>query len=133
MNSTKTTKEKKKKAGVIVILITAPSVEEARKIAHALVGEHLVACVNIVSPIQSVFYWKGQVCDEQEALLIVKSRMALFEKISKRVRSLHSYSVPEVIALPIVQGSKEYLRWIVEVTRSTKLRGEGKAKKDRRI
>ena len=100
----------------IVILITAPSVEEGQKIAHTLVGEHLMACVNIVSSVHSVFYWQEKVCDEKEVLLIGKTRASLFEKTSQRVKDLHSYAVPEIIALPIIKGSKDYLRWIGEVT-----------------
>jgi periplasmic divalent cation tolerance protein len=109
----------------IVILITAPSVEEARKIAHHLVAEHLAACVNIVSSVQSIFYWQEKVCDEKEVLLICKSCGSLFEKISRRVKDLHTYTVPEIIALPIVQGSKDYLRWIDETT-AKRLKGKVK-------
>jgi len=100
----------------VVILITAPSTEEAQKIAHSLVGEHLVACANIVSQIQSIFYWQGKVCDEKEVLIICKSRASLFGEISRRVKQLHSYTVPEIIALPIIRGSEDYIRWINEVT-----------------
>jgi len=108
--------KKRAKSTEIVILITAPSVEEGQKIAHTLVGEHLIACVNIVSSIQSIFYWQGKVCDEKEVLLIGKTRASLFEKVSQRVKGLHSYTVPEVIALPMIKGSKDYLRWICETT-----------------
>ena len=100
----------------VVILITAPSTEEAQKIAHSLVAEHLVACANIVSQIQSIFYWQGKVCDEKEVLIICKSRASLFGEISRRVKQLHSYTVPEIIALPIIRGSEDYLRWINEMT-----------------
>ena len=117
MNREKTKEDKNKpKSGEIVILITAPSTEEAQKIAHSLVSEHLVACANIVSQIQSIFYWQGKVCDEKEILVICKSRAPLFEEISRRVKELHSYTVPEIIALPIIRGSEDYLRWIHEVT-----------------
>ncbi|MGH7273016.1 MAG: divalent-cation tolerance protein CutA [Nitrospiria bacterium] len=111
-------KENKKVPGFseVVILITAPSTEEAQKIAHSLVGEHLVACANLVSPVQSIFYWQEKVCDVKEVLVICKSRVALFEEILKRVKELHSYTVPEIIALPIIKGSEDYLRWINEVT-----------------
>jgi periplasmic divalent cation tolerance protein len=115
--------KKKTEAREIVIFITASSVEEGQKIAYHLVAEHLVACVNIVSSIQSVFYWQEKVCDEQEVLLICKSRGPLFQKISRRVKELHTYTVPEIIALPIVQGSKDYLRWIDEVTRVRRREG----------
>jgi periplasmic divalent cation tolerance protein len=116
----KTAKQVKKnqKSNEVVILITAPSMDEAQKIAHSLVNEHLAACVNIVSQIQSIFYWQGKVCDEKEVLLVCKSRAPLFTKISERVKALHSYTVPEIIALPIVKGSEDYLHWMQEMTRS---------------
>jgi periplasmic divalent cation tolerance protein len=114
----KTTTRNKRKPVPVVIMITAPSVDEAQKIANALVGEHLVACVNIVSSIQSIFFWQEKVCDEKEALLICKTDASLFEKITKRVKDLHSYTVPEVIAIPIITGSSEYLRWVQETTLS---------------
>ncbi len=100
----------------IVILITAGSREEAAKIAKALVEEHLAACVNIVPEVDSFFFWEGKTQDAREALLICKSRQSLIEKVINRVKSLHSYSVPEIIALPIIAGSHEYLNWIKEST-----------------
>ena len=96
----------------IIVLVTASSEEEARKIATALVDEHLAACVNIAPSIRSFFFWEGKTQDAQESLLICKSRKSLFEKIIKRVKEMHSYSVPEIIALPIVAGSAEYLDWM---------------------
>lgn len=107
---------KSPKSGEVVILITAPSTEEAQKIAHSLVAEHLVACANIISQVQSIFFWQGKVRDEREVLVICKSRAPLFGKISRRVKELHSYTVPEIIALPIIKGSTDYLHWIHEVT-----------------
>lgn len=112
----KRTHAKKAESAEIVIFITVPSVEEGQKIAHALVGEHLAACVNIVTSIQSIYYWQEKVCDEKEVLLIGKTRASLFEKVSQRVKELHSYTVPEIIALPIIKGSRDYLHWIGEVT-----------------
>jgi periplasmic divalent cation tolerance protein len=86
------------------------------------VAEHLVACVNIVPSLQSIFYWQEKVCDEKEVLLICKSRSPLFEKISQRVKELHTYTVPEIIALPILKGSADYLRWLNEVTDKANVR-----------
>lgn len=101
----------------VVILITASSKREAQKIARTLVGERLAACVNLVSPVQSIYRWESKICDDREVLMFCKSRGALFGRIVRRVKALHSYSVPEVIALPIVKGSASYLRWIDQVTR----------------
>ncbi len=98
----------------VVVLITASSADEAAKIGSALVEEHLVACANIVVGIRSLFFWDGKTRDEQETLMICKSRSVLMDRIVVRVKQLHSYTVPEVIALPIVAGSKEYLDWVKE-------------------
>jgi periplasmic divalent cation tolerance protein len=101
----------------VIVLITASSGEEAERIARVLVGEHVAACVNIMPGMRSLFFWEGKTQDEKETLLICKSRLPLVEKLVQRVKSLHSYSVPEVIALPIVAGSGEYLEWVRENTK----------------
>jgi periplasmic divalent cation tolerance protein len=101
----------------IIVLITAGSEEEAAVLAKALVNEHLAACVNIVPAVSSFFFWEGKTRDAREALLICKSRLPLMRQIIDLVKSLHSYSVPEIIALPIVAGSSEYLDWVKESTR----------------
>ena len=96
----------------IVIFITAGSKEEAENIGGKLVEERLAACCNIVDNISSIFRWKRKICRENEVLLLVKSSSELFNDIVKRVKELHSYEVPEVIAFPIIYGSEEYLNWI---------------------
>ncbi len=101
----------------IIVLITAGSDQEAAKIAGALVQEHLAACVNVIAGVRSLFFWEGKTHDSAEALLICKSRGPLLEELIRRVKSLHSYTVPEIIALPIVAGSREYLDWVRESTR----------------
>jgi len=98
----------------IVVYVTAGSTEEGERLAQALVDERLAACVNRVSGVRSVYRWEGKLEQSEEELLIIKTRMELFGRLEKRVRELHSYSVPEVIALPIVQGSDGYLRWLEE-------------------
>lgn len=103
--------------GYLVVLITAPSSDVAKQIARALVEQKLVACVNVVPAVSSVYLWQGQLCDDQEALLIAKTRAALFaEKLVPAIKALHPYQVPEIIALPIVMGSEDYLTWIDQVT-----------------
>ena len=104
------------KQGFIVVFITTSSVDEGKKIGKSLVGEKLAACVNVVQQVQSLFQWEGRVCDEREALLIIKTKSALFNKIVERVKQLHSNDVPEIIALPIVNGSEDYLNWISKET-----------------
>ncbi len=102
----------------IVVLITASSDEEAARIAQAVVAEHLAACVNIISGVHSVFFWEAKTQNAQESLLICKSRQPLLQRLIDRVKSLHSYSIPEIIALPVVAGSQDYLAWISESTQS---------------
>ena len=101
----------------VVIYVTAKDLAEGQKIAHSLVEQKLVACVNIVKDVQSVFSWEGKIDSSSEVLLVMKSRKALMPRIIRAVKMIHSYQLPEIIALPIVGGSREYLNWI---TRSTK-------------
>jgi len=101
----------------IVVLVTCGSEEEALKIANTLVEDHLVACVNLVSPIRSIYRWEGKIWDENEWLLVIKTQKLRFEEVEEKVKSLHSYSVPEIICLPIVDGSSSYLNWIKENTK----------------
>jgi periplasmic divalent cation tolerance protein len=96
----------------ITVFITAPNEEEAAKIASSIVEEKLAACVNIINSIRSIYRWQGRVEDDSEVLMIAKTRGALFDSLKKRVIELHSYDIPEIIALPIVDGSEEYLNWI---------------------
>jgi periplasmic divalent cation tolerance protein len=98
----------------IVVLITASSKVEAGVIAQALVKEKLAACVNIISNIESLFWWEGKVDRAKEWLLVAKSTKKELPKVIKAVRKLHSYKVPEIIALPIVGGFNLYLNWIDE-------------------
>lgn len=101
----------------IVVLITAPSEEVAADIARTIVGERLAACANIVKGIRSIYRWEGAVQDDPEALMVVKTQASLFDALEKRVRELHPYTVPEIIAMPIVSGSKPYLDWITDSTK----------------
>lgn len=101
----------------IVVLVTVGSEAEATSIARALVGQGLVACVNIIPGIRSIFQWEGKVTEEHEFLLVAKSVSQAFEHVAAAVKALHSYKVPEVIALPIQHGLPEYLRWVRDVTK----------------
>ncbi len=96
----------------IVIYITTCSINEAKTIGRELVEEKLVACSNIISPIRSIYSWQGKICDDKEAMMILKTKKKLFKQIVKRVEKLHSYDVPEIIAMPIIEGSSKYLSWI---------------------
>lgn len=100
----------------IVVFVTCGSEEEAIKIANALVEDHLAACANLVSPIRSIYRWEGKIWDEKEWLLIIKTHEKRYVELEKRVKGLHSYAVPEIIGLPIVEGSSSYLHWLEEMT-----------------
>jgi periplasmic divalent cation tolerance protein len=96
----------------VVVFVTAPNAEVAATIAQAVVGEKLAACVSIVPGLRSIYRWQGKMCDEAEILCIVKTRQALFPALRDRVAALHPYEVPEIIALPIIDGSAPYLAWL---------------------
>ncbi len=96
----------------IVVLSTCESEEEAARIAHHLVEKHLAACVNIVPGARSIYRWKGEIEDARELLLVIKSRRDLLDAIKRELAGIHSYEVPEVLALPVVDGSPAYLNWL---------------------
>jgi len=102
----------------LLVLVTAGSQAEAEAIAGALVAERLAACVNVVPGITSIYRWQGEVQRDQEWLLLVKSRRDVLEDLVRRVRELHSYDLPETIALPLVGGSAPYLAWLVGEVRA---------------
>jgi periplasmic divalent cation tolerance protein len=101
----------------LVVLVTTPTPERAAEIARAVVEERLAACGNVVPGLRSIYRWEGQIQDEGEALLVLKTTRARFEALKERVRALHPYQVPEVIALPVQAGSAPYLAWIAAETR----------------
>jgi len=101
-----------KQTGAIVILVTASSEGEARKIAEQLLTRKKAACVNIVPRIHSSFWWQGKLDSAQESLLIIKTKASLLHEIIDLVKEIHSYEVPEIIALPIIGGNEDYLNWI---------------------
>lgn len=96
----------------IVVLSTASSAEEAEKIARRLVDERLAACVNVMPGVRSFYRWKGNVEDAAEWLLVIKSSRNRFEELRAELEKLHSYEVPEVIALQVIDGSRNYLQWM---------------------
>lgn len=100
-----------------IVLVTAGSQAEADAIARTLISERLAACVSI-TPINSIYTWKNEVCSENEWQLTIKTDLSLFEALETKIREIHSYEVPEIIALPILAGSEPYLQWIRKQVRS---------------
>jgi len=99
-----------------VVLVTAGSAEEADRLARALVEERLVACANVIGPVRSIYRWQGAVEEAAEQLLLLKTRVELLPALEARVRALHSYDVPEMLALPLRSGSAAYLAWLADAT-----------------
>lgn len=100
----------------VIVLITAPNEDEAAKMANDVVASGLAACVNIIRNIRSIYRWQGKIEDESEVLMLVKTRRERFDDLEKRVRELHPYAVPEIIALPIIAGFEGYLGWLKQET-----------------
>lgn len=103
-------------ADFVVVLITAPNEDDAAKMANDLVASRLAACVNIIRNIRSIYRWQGKIEDEAEVLMLVKTNKEFFRDLEKRVKEIHPYTVPEIIALPVIEGSAEYLLWLSQET-----------------
>ena len=98
----------------IICLITVPNEEKAKALGRNLVNEKLAACANTVPGLTSIYRWKGEVCEDREVLLILKTLQSKFDMIVRQVKLLHEYEVPEIISLPIEDGLEDYLNWIKE-------------------
>lgn len=96
----------------LIVLVTTTDKQEAEKLVRRLLDEKLLACANIISSVSSYFQWSGKIAKADECLVLMKSRKDLFEKLAETVKSLHSYEVPEILALPIINGSKTYMDWL---------------------
>lgn len=100
------------KDGFVMVFSTVADGEKAADIARAVVAEGLAACCNIIPGLRSIYRWKGEICDEPEALCVFKTRAELFERLRDRIRALHPYEVPEVVSVVIADGLSDYLDWI---------------------
>lgn len=101
---------------VLVVLVTAPGADEAARMARTLVEERLAACGNVLPGLRSIYRWKGEVQDEAEALLVLKTTRQRFPALRDRILAIHPYEVPEVLALPAEAGSERYLAWVESET-----------------
>jgi len=102
----------------LLVISTVPSEDEGNTIAQKIVEERLAACVTVTSAVQSFYWWQEHVSNDKEFILFIKTKTSLFPKLEDRIKTLHSYQVPEIIALPIHAGSKDYLDWIKQNTQS---------------
>lgn len=101
----------------VVVFVTVPDARVARRMSESLVGERLAACVTTVPGASSTYRWKGKVERARERVLMIKTRTALVKRLERRVREIHPYEVPEILAIPVSYGEPKYLRWIQETTR----------------
>jgi periplasmic divalent cation tolerance protein len=108
-----------KQPGAVVVLVTTGSEEEARRVAEHLLEKRKAACVNIVPGVNSLFRWQGKLDSAQESLLIIKTRASLLQEVIELVREVHSYNVPEIIALPVIDGNEDCLKWIDDEVRDS--------------
>ncbi|NOY60758.1 MAG: divalent-cation tolerance protein CutA [Calditrichaeota bacterium] len=107
----------RERSNFIIVLTTFSSEEEAESIIQQALDEKLIACANIIPQVNSFFHWKGQISNEKESMAVMKSRHKLFSELKDLITRLHSYDIPEIIALPIVDGSEEYLTWLQNETK----------------
>ena len=103
---------------IVVIYCTVPSKKMAKSITKVIMKHKLAACVSMIDRVKSVFSWDGEICEENEVLMMIKTRRTHYGKVKLVIEDLHSYSVPEIIALPIVDCSEDYLKWLVKETES---------------
>ncbi len=105
----------------IIVFCTTPGKDSAEKIARSLVEKRLAACANIVDNITSIYRWKGEICRDDEAMLLIKTTADAYEALEKEIKARHPYDTPEIVALPLLKGSAEYLKWIGESLKSDSL------------
>lgn len=98
--------------GTLVVLVTCPTQRIAQKLAHVLVERRQAACVNVIPGLTSIYRWEGKICRDTETLLVIKTRQMRLPVLTRLIKSLHPYSIPEVLAIPVVGGSASYLSWV---------------------
>ena len=104
---------------IIVVFSTCPSAEEAEKVARKLLAKQLAACVTLIPGARSLYRWRGEVEEASEHVLLIKSRRGLFDQLRAELGSMHSYEVPEILALPVVEGAPSYIDWIDKELKDT--------------
>jgi periplasmic divalent cation tolerance protein len=104
-------------ADALLVLVTVPDADAGARIGRTLVEEGLAACVNVIPGLRSIYAWQGKICDDAEALCLVKTRRAFYERLRERLGALHPYEVPEIIGFAPDEGNAPYLRWLRDSTR----------------
>jgi periplasmic divalent cation tolerance protein len=117
---------------IVLIYVTAPSVHSAEKIGAMVVKEGFAVCANVLGPVRSVFRWQGKIERVREAVLILKTRKSRVASLTKRIKALHSYSVPCVVALPIIGGNEDFLVWVEMESKAADVKRRSGPKKKRR-
>ena len=100
------------KSEVIIVFVTVPGLREGSRISKAILTSRLAACVNVIPGVQSMYQWKGKIVREKEAMLVMKTTRARYQKLEQKIKQLHPYEVPEVIAMPLICGSPQYIGWV---------------------
>jgi periplasmic divalent cation tolerance protein len=105
------------KSEIIIVFVTVPGLREGSRISRAILTSRLAACVNVIPGVQSMYKWKGKIVREKEAMLVMKTTRLRYRKLEQKIKKLHPYEVPEVIAIPLICGSSQYIEWVTrEVT-----------------
>ena len=100
------------KSDIIIVFVTVPGPREGSRISRAILTSRLAACVNVISGVQSMYQWKGKIVREKEAMLVMKTTRLRYRKLEQKIKKLHPYEVPEVIAIPLICGSSQYIEWV---------------------
>ena len=100
------------KSEIIIVFVTVPGLREGSRISKAILTSRLAACVNVIPGVQSMYQWKGKIVREKEAMLVMKTTRIRYRKLEQKIKKLHPYEVPEVIAIPLICGSSQYIEWV---------------------
>lgn len=100
------------KGEMIIVFVTVPGLREGNRISRAILTSRLAACVNVIPGVQSMYRWKGKIVQEKEAMLVLKTTRLQYRKLEQKIKELHPYEMPEVIAIPLVYGSFQYIEWV---------------------
>jgi periplasmic divalent cation tolerance protein len=106
----------KQPESILIVLVTAANSEEAAKISEVLVKTHLVACATVIPAVQSIYWWEGGLSKDQESMILLKTTRSRYSELEKTIREMHSYKVPEILAVPVTEGSLDYMRWVKSET-----------------